>query len=101
MAIQLFVPAAVPAGLPAAALGVCAVGLGAAFILGAIAFVSPTDGRIGIVVADMGRSLAFYRRLGMDIPEEADGEGHVDLSLPGGLRMSWDTSEFSIPFTVK
>lgn len=48
---------------------------------------------IGIVVADMARSLAFYRRLGMDIPDAADGEGHVDLSLPGGLRMSWDTVE--------
>jgi len=48
---------------------------------------------IGIVVADMARSLAFYRRLGLDIPEAADGEGHVDLSLPGGLRMSWDTVE--------
>lgn len=48
---------------------------------------------IGLVVADMARSLAFYRRLGMDIPEAADGEGHVDLSLPGGLRMSWDTVE--------
>jgi len=48
---------------------------------------------IEIVVADMARSLAFYRRLGLDIPDAADGEGHVDLSLPGGLRMSWDTVE--------
>ena len=48
---------------------------------------------VGIVVADMARSLAFYRRLGLDIPAEADREGHVDHSLPGGLRMSWDTTE--------
>ena len=41
----------------------------------------------------MARSLAFYRRLGLDIPQSADSEGHVDLSLPGGLRMSWDTVE--------
>jgi catechol 2,3-dioxygenase-like lactoylglutathione lyase family enzyme len=27
---------------------------------------------IGLVVADMGRSLAFYRRLGFDIPASAD-----------------------------
>ena len=48
---------------------------------------------IGIVVADMARSLAFYRRLGLDIPLEADGEPHVDIALPGGLRVAWDTVE--------
>ena len=48
---------------------------------------------IGLVVADMARSLAFYRRLGLDIPEEADGEAHVEASLPGGLRIAWDTVE--------
>ena len=48
---------------------------------------------IGLVVADMARSLAFYRRLGLDIPEEADGEPHVEASLPGGLRIAWDTVE--------
>ena len=48
---------------------------------------------IGIVVADMERSLAFYRRLGLDIPPEADGEPHVEITLPGGLRLAWDTEE--------
>jgi len=46
---------------------------------------------IGIVVADMARSLAFYRRLGIDIPAEADAEGHVAASLPGGVQLAWDT----------
>ena len=46
---------------------------------------------IGLVVADMARSLAFYRRLGFDIPVGADGEPHVEASLPGGLRIAWDT----------
>jgi catechol 2,3-dioxygenase-like lactoylglutathione lyase family enzyme len=46
---------------------------------------------IGINVADMGRSLAFYRRLGLDIPADADGQPHVELGLPGGLRLAWDT----------
>jgi len=46
---------------------------------------------IGLVVADMARSLAFYRRLGFDIPPEADGEPHVEAGLPGGLRIAWDT----------
>lgn len=48
---------------------------------------------IGLVVADMARSLAFYRRLGLDIPADADGEGHVEAELPGGTRMLWDTAE--------
>ena len=48
---------------------------------------------IGIVVADMAASLAFYRMLGLDLPASADGEGHVELTLPGGLRLAWDTVE--------
>ena len=54
---------------------------------------APTFDVIGLVVADMAASLAFYRRLGLDVPPEADNEPHVDLALPGGLRMSWDTIE--------
>ena len=46
---------------------------------------------IGLVVADMAASLAFYRRLGLDLPPEADNEPHVDLALPSGLRLAWDT----------
>jgi catechol 2,3-dioxygenase-like lactoylglutathione lyase family enzyme len=48
---------------------------------------------IGFVVDDMARTLAFYRELGLDLPPEADGEAHVELTLPGGLRMLWDTAE--------
>lgn len=48
---------------------------------------------VGLVVADMSRSLAFYRRLGFDLPADADGEPHVEAGLPGGLRMAWDTVE--------
>ncbi|MEX0629569.1 MAG: VOC family protein [Chloroflexota bacterium] len=48
---------------------------------------------IGLVVDDMARSLAFYRRLGLDIPADADEEDHVEATLPGGLRMAWDTVE--------
>ena len=46
---------------------------------------------IGLVVEDMARSLAFYRRLGLDIPADADAEPHVEAALPGGLRIAWDT----------
>jgi catechol 2,3-dioxygenase-like lactoylglutathione lyase family enzyme len=48
---------------------------------------------VGLVVKDMARSLAFYRLLGLDVPPEADSEGHVETKLPGGLRLSWDTEE--------
>jgi catechol 2,3-dioxygenase-like lactoylglutathione lyase family enzyme len=48
---------------------------------------------IGIVVSDMARSLAFYRELGLEIPASADAEGHVEATLPGGMRLAWDTEE--------
>jgi len=48
---------------------------------------------VGLVVADMARSLAFYRRLGLDVPADADAEPHVEATLPGGLRLAWDTVE--------
>jgi uncharacterized glyoxalase superfamily protein PhnB len=52
---------------------------------------APTFDAIGIVVADMAASLAFYRRLGLDIPESADGESHVEARLPSGVRLLFDT----------
>lgn len=48
---------------------------------------------IGLIVADMGRSLDFYRLLGVEVPGDADGEPHAEASLPGGLRLMWDTAE--------
>jgi len=48
---------------------------------------------IGLVVDDMARSLAFYRKLGLDIAGDLDAEDHVEATLPGGLRMAWDTVE--------
>jgi catechol 2,3-dioxygenase-like lactoylglutathione lyase family enzyme len=48
---------------------------------------------VGLVVADMAASLAFYRRLGLDLPPEADGEPHVECPLTGGLRLAWDSVE--------
>lgn len=52
---------------------------------------TPTLDVFGLVVADMARSLAFYRGLGLEIPAGADTEPHVELALPGGLRLAWDT----------
>jgi catechol 2,3-dioxygenase-like lactoylglutathione lyase family enzyme len=52
-----------------------------------------TLGVIGVVVEDMARSLAFYRRLGLDVPAGAEGEQHVEVALPGGLKLAFDTAE--------
>jgi len=52
---------------------------------------TPAFDLIGVVVTDMAASLAFYRRLGLDIPAEADTEPHVEVALPGGLRLAFDT----------
>jgi catechol 2,3-dioxygenase-like lactoylglutathione lyase family enzyme len=57
------------------------------------AHITPRIDLIGLVVADMAASLAFYRRLGLDLPAEADGQPHVEAALPGGLRLAWDTVE--------
>jgi catechol 2,3-dioxygenase-like lactoylglutathione lyase family enzyme len=46
---------------------------------------------VGIVVSDMAASLAFYRRLEVEVPPDADAEPHVEAALPGGLRLAFDT----------
>ncbi len=48
---------------------------------------------IGIVVDDMGRALDFYRRLGIAVPDDAASEGHVEVLLPGDLKLAFDTVE--------
>lgn len=54
---------------------------------------TPRLDAIGLVVADMAASLAFYRRLGLDIPADADTAPHAETTLPSGLRVLWDTEE--------
>ena len=53
----------------------------------------PKPDLMGLVVRDMPKTLAFYRRLGMEIPTSADKDGHVEVVLPGGFRIAWDTLE--------
>jgi catechol 2,3-dioxygenase-like lactoylglutathione lyase family enzyme len=48
---------------------------------------------IGIVVEDMAASLAFYRLLGLEPPADGESQPHVEVSLPGGLRLAWDSLE--------
>ena len=44
---------------------------------------------IGIVTRDMAESVRFYRTLGLDVPDANDE--HLELRLPSGLRLMWDT----------
>ncbi len=48
---------------------------------------------LGIVVRNMEASLHFYRLLGVDIPENAESEQHVEVTVQGGFRIAWDTQE--------
>ena len=48
---------------------------------------------VELVVADMAASLAFYARLGLVAPEGSETEGHVEVDLPGGLKLAFDTEE--------
>lgn len=47
---------------------------------------------IGLVVSDMAATLAFYRRLGLDVPPDADAAPHVEVEA-AGLRLAFDTEE--------
>ena len=45
---------------------------------------------IGIVSADLGRTRAFYALLGVTV---AEGDDHVEATLPSGLRLMFDTED--------
>ena len=49
---------------------------------------------VGLVVGDMRRSLAFYRRLGLDIPVEDDDQRFVMHRMPSGVTIFFDTVFF-------
>jgi uncharacterized glyoxalase superfamily protein PhnB len=56
-----------------------------------------SDGRpdlhmLNLVVGDMPASLEFYSRLGVALPDQAEG-AHVQLRMPGGLSLELDTAE--------
>jgi len=55
--------------------------------------VSPKLDFFGVVVSDMARSLAFYGKLGLEFPEGAENEQHVEAPLAGGMRYALDTEE--------
>jgi catechol 2,3-dioxygenase-like lactoylglutathione lyase family enzyme len=51
----------------------------------------PELNAIGIAVADLQRTLEFYRLLGLDFDEPDDG--HVEATMANGTRLMFDTEE--------
>jgi uncharacterized glyoxalase superfamily protein PhnB len=47
---------------------------------------------IGLVVRDLEASRAFYALVGLDVPADDAGHGHVEAAA-GGLRIMFDTVE--------
>jgi uncharacterized glyoxalase superfamily protein PhnB len=52
----------------------------------------PRLNALGIVTSDLATSIRFYRLLGLDVPETPD-EGHIDVSLPNGMRLMLDSED--------
>ena len=38
---------------------------------------------VGVIVEDMARAAEFYRRLGVDVPQGAESEEHVEIAMSG------------------
>lgn len=56
--------------------------------------------QVNLVCRDMSATLAFYRRLGLDIPDEAvwssgGASHHVVVDMPGGLQLELDSPELT------
>jgi catechol 2,3-dioxygenase-like lactoylglutathione lyase family enzyme len=63
----------------------------------------PTLNQLDLVARDLDASIAFYRRLGLDIPESkvwrtATGAHHVDLDLPNGFVLHVDSAALAKHF---
>lgn len=48
---------------------------------------------VGIVTADMAKSLEFYGLLDLEVPAYDPEHDHMECELPNGLRLMWDTVE--------
>jgi catechol 2,3-dioxygenase-like lactoylglutathione lyase family enzyme len=65
----------------------------------------PLLNQLDLVVGDIDATVAFYRRLGLDIPERAiwrtaSGAHHCDLDLPNGLHLHFDSPELAKAFNA-
>lgn len=63
------------------------------------ALVRPPCDQLNLVVRDMDATLAFYRRLGLSIPDGSrdwppgSGARHTEVVMPGGFRLEFDNLE--------
>jgi catechol 2,3-dioxygenase-like lactoylglutathione lyase family enzyme len=61
----------------------------------------PTCDQLNLVVRDMEATLAFYRRLGLSIPDgprdwpPGSGARHTEVAMPGGFRLEFDNREMT------
>lgn len=57
----------------------------------------PVPNQFNLVVSDMGRTVAFYRRLGLTIPDtDPDWQDHHrSAELGGGIDLDFDSAEFA------
>lgn len=46
---------------------------------------------VGLIVDDMRASLDFYRRLGVDVPDDTDST-HVEIEMAGGMMLFLDSN---------
>ena len=60
----------------------------------------PRFDALGLVVADMAATVAFYSRLGLGFPPGAEGEAHVEVAVDGGLRLMFDTVDLVRSFSA-
>ncbi len=58
---------------------------------------------LGLIVDDMSQSLAFYRRLGLAIPEGSEAKTHVQVKMGDGLTffLESDPSRWNAEFVRK
>ena len=57
----------------------------------------PVLNKLNLVVKDMAATVAFYRRLGLEIPDTdaAWQAHHRTATMPGGLDLDFDSEEFA------
>lgn len=57
----------------------------------------PMFNRCNFVVRDMDATVAFYQRLGIDVPDTAPGwsQHHRTIAMPNGVDLEFDSVEFA------
>ena len=57
----------------------------------------PVFNQVNLVVKDMDATVAFYRRLGLEIPDTDPGwqAHHRAAAMPGGLELEFDSEAFA------